>query len=69
MINKLECHSQMAHVKVISFFVLSALKMVQIFYEILLCSMSQLMYTSNKFFFYFFLEWENVMNMKDKSKY
>lgn len=69
MINKLECHSQMAHVKVISFFVLSALKMVQIFYEILLCSMSQLMYTSNKIFLYFFLEWENVMNMKDKSKY
>lgn len=69
MINKLECHSQMAHVKVISFFVLSALKMVQIFYEILLCSMSQLMYTSNENFFYFFLEWENVMNMKDKSKY
>lgn len=69
MINRLECHGQMAHVKVISFFVLSALKMVQIFYEILLCSMSQLMYTSNKNFFYFFLEWENVMNMKDKRKY
>lgn len=69
MINRLECHGQMAHVKVIGFFVLSALKMVQIFYEILLCSMSQLMYTSNKIFFYFFLEWENVMNMKDKSKY
>lgn len=69
MINRLECHGQMAHVKVIGFFVLSALKMVQIFYEILLCSMSQLMYTSNKIFFNFFLEWENVMNMKDKSKY
>lgn len=55
MINRLECHGQMAHVKVIGFFVLSALKMVQIFYEILLCSMSQLyMYTSNKKFFLFF---------------
>lgn len=68
MINRLECHGQMAHVKVISFFVLSALKMVQIFYEILLCSMSQLIIKIKNFFF-FYLEWENVMNMKDKSKY
>lgn len=53
MINRLECHGQMAHVKVIGFFVLSALKMVQIFYEILLCSMSQLIIKIKKNLFFF----------------
>lgn len=53
MINRMECHGQMAHVKVIGFFVLSALKMVQIFYEILLCSMSQLTIKIKKNLFFF----------------